>query len=36
MPGIRKLANFNGDSVLALQQDGSGAKHLRSLKTASL
>jgi hypothetical protein len=36
LPGIRKLANFNGDYVLALQQDESGARHLRSLKTASL
>jgi hypothetical protein len=36
LPGIKKLANFNGDYVLALQQDESGARHLRSLKTASL
>jgi hypothetical protein len=36
LPGIRKLANFNGDYVLALQQDESGARHLRSLKTSSL
>jgi hypothetical protein len=36
LPGIRKLANFNGDHVLALQQDASGARHLRSLKTSSL
>ena len=36
LPGIKKLANFNGDYVLALQQDESGPRHLRSLKTASL
>ena len=36
LPGVKKLANFNGDYVLALQQDESGARHLRSLKAASL
>jgi hypothetical protein len=34
--GVKKLANFNGDYVLALQRDESGTRHLRSLKTASL
>ena len=34
--GVRKLANFNSDYVLALQRDESGTRHLRSLKTASL
>ena len=36
VPGVKKLANLNGDYVLALQRDESGARHLRSLKTASL
>ena len=36
VPGVKKLANFNGDYVLALQRDESGTRHLRSLKTASL
>jgi hypothetical protein len=36
MPGVRKLANLNGDYVLALLRDESGARSLRSLKTASL
>jgi hypothetical protein len=36
IPGVKKLANFNRDYVLALQRDESGARHLRSLKTASL
>jgi hypothetical protein len=36
LPGVSRLANFNGDYVLAMQQDESGARHLRSLKTASL
>ena len=36
IPGVKKLANFNGDYVLALQRDESGTRHLRSLKTASL
>ena len=33
---VRRLANLNGDYVLALQRDESGVRHLRSLKTASL
>ena len=36
LPGVHRLANLNGDHVLALQRDESGARHLRSLKTASL
>jgi hypothetical protein len=36
IPGVKKLANFNRDYVLALQRDESGTRHLRSLKTASL
>jgi hypothetical protein len=36
IPGVKKLANFNSDYVLALQRDESGTRHLRSLKTASL
>ena len=36
LQGVKKLANFNGDYVLALQRDESGTRHLRSLKTASL
>jgi hypothetical protein len=34
--GIKLLANLNMDNVLALQRDESGARHLRSLKTAAL
>jgi hypothetical protein len=34
--GVKKLANFNSDYVLALQRDDDGKRHLRSLKTASL
>jgi hypothetical protein len=34
--GVKRLANFNDDFVLALQRDDSGARHLRSLKTTSL
>jgi hypothetical protein len=34
--GVKKLANFNSDYVLALQRDDDGTRHLRSLKTASL
>ena len=34
--GVKKLANFNSDYVLAMQRDESGKRHLRSLKTASL
>ncbi len=34
--GVKKLANFNRDYVLALQRDESGTRHLHSLKTASL
>src|SRR5215207_784680 len=36
LQGIVKLENLNGSYVLALQVDGAGGKHLRSLKTASL
>jgi len=36
IPGVKKLANLNGEYVLALQRDDAGARHLRSLKTASL
>jgi hypothetical protein len=36
IPGVSRLANFNGDYVLVVQQDESGTRHLRSLKTASL
>jgi hypothetical protein len=34
--GVKKLANFNNEYVLALQRDEAGTRHLRSLKTASL
>jgi hypothetical protein len=36
VPGVIRMDNFNGDYVLVLQQDDSGSRHLRSLKTASL
>ncbi len=36
LQGITRLANLNGGYVLALQVDGDGRRHLRSLKTASL
>lgn len=36
IPGVKKLANFNRDYVLAMQRDDDGKRHLRSLKTASL
>jgi hypothetical protein len=36
VPGVKKLANFNNEYVLALQRDEAGTRHLRSLKTASL
>ena len=36
VPGVKRLANLNGEYVLALQRDADGARHLRSLKTASL
>jgi hypothetical protein len=36
LPGVSKLANFNGDHVLALQSDATGKRNLRSLKTESL
>jgi hypothetical protein len=36
LEGITRLANLNGDYVLALQRDEAGRQHLRSLKTASL
>jgi len=36
VPGVKKLANFNNEYVLALQRDEGGTRHLRSLKTASL
>lgn len=35
-PGVTKLANLNGAYVLALQTDGNGVAHLRSLATAAL
>ena len=34
--GITRLANLNGEYVLAMQRDDSGQLNLRSLKTASL
>jgi hypothetical protein len=36
VPGVKKLANFNDEYVIALQRDDAGTRHLRSLKTASL
>ncbi len=36
LQGITRLANLNGSYVLALQVDGDGRRHLRSLKAASL
>jgi hypothetical protein len=36
LTGVSQLANLNGKYVLALQKDDNGARHLRSLKTASL
>lgn len=36
LPGVTRLANLNGDFVLAMQRDESGTRHLRSLETASL
>jgi hypothetical protein len=36
LAGIVRLANLNGDHVLALQVDDSGRRQLRSLKTTSL
>jgi hypothetical protein len=36
MTGVSRLANLNGKYVLAIQKDDNGARHLRSLKTASL
>ncbi|HXY92871.1 MAG TPA: hypothetical protein VEP49_10370 [Acidimicrobiia bacterium] len=36
IPGVKKLANFNRDYVLAMQRDDDGKRHLRSFKTASL
>ena len=36
LQGITRLANLNGGYVLALQVDGDGRRHLRSLKSASL
>jgi hypothetical protein len=36
LEGIAKLANLGEDLILALQIDGSGGRHLRTLKTASL
>jgi hypothetical protein len=36
LQGITRLANLSGSYVLALQVDGDGRRHLRSLKTASL
>jgi hypothetical protein len=34
--GVTRLANLNGEHVLALQSDDGGRQHLHSLKTASL
>ncbi|MFI5048068.1 MAG: hypothetical protein ACHQIG_13460 [Acidimicrobiia bacterium] len=36
VPGVARLATLDDEHVLALQVDPSGARHLRSLKTASL
>ncbi len=36
LTGISFMANLDDDHVLALQADDTGARHLRSLKTASL
>jgi hypothetical protein len=36
LAGISLMANLDDDHILAVQADGSGARHLRSLKTASL
>jgi len=36
LKGIVRLANLNGNHVLAIQVDAAGRHHLRSLKTASL
>jgi hypothetical protein len=36
MTGVSRLANLNGTYVLAIQKDDNGARHLRSLKAASL
>lgn len=36
LSGITRLANLNGDHILALQRDQSGTRHLRSLKVSSL
>jgi hypothetical protein len=36
LQGVRRLANLDGDHVLALLADDAGRQHLRSLKTASL
>jgi hypothetical protein len=36
LTGVRRLANLNDSYVLALQVDGDGRNHLRSLKTSAL
>lgn len=36
VPGVKRLATLDDEHVLALQVDDSGARHLHSLKTASL
>ena len=35
-PGVKRMANFNGNGVLMLQQDESGASHLHTYATATL
>ena len=36
LTGVSLMANLDGDHILALQADDDGARHLRTLKTASL
>jgi hypothetical protein len=36
LAGVSLMANLDDDHILAVQADESGARHLRSLKTASL
>jgi hypothetical protein len=36
LDGVTRMANLDGEHILALQRDETGARHLRSLKTASL
>ena len=35
-PGVKRMANLNGDGVLMLQQDEDGHSHLRTYATATL